>query len=115
MKPNVVFGLINIASSLLIIGGSIPLVRRRIKMNHLYGVRIKKSFESEDNWYKINEYGGKQLIIWSIPMILIGLICFAVPINDENRNILSFVLGVFPIAVCIAAAVIRIFTYAKRL
>ena len=29
-------------------------------MNHLYGIRIKKSFESEDSWYKINEYGGKQ-------------------------------------------------------
>jgi uncharacterized membrane protein len=115
MKPNIVFGLMNIASALLIIGISIPLVKRKIKMNHLYGVRIKKSFESEANWYKINAYGGKQLIIWSTPLIIAGLICFFVPIDDQNKDILSFVLGVFPITVSIGVAVFKIILYAKRL
>jgi uncharacterized membrane protein len=115
MKPNIFFGIINIACALLIIGISIPLVNHKIKMNHFYGIRIKKSFESEDSWYKINEYGGKQLIIWSIPMILVGLISFFVPIDDSNKDILSFVLGVLPITLCIALAVIKIYAYAKRI
>ena len=115
MKPNVVFGLINISTALLIIGVSIPLVKCKIKMNHLYGVRIKKSFESEDNWYKINEYGGKQLIIWSIPMILVGIICFVVPINNQNKDILSFILGVVPITSCIVVAVIKTLAYARKI
>ena len=115
MGPNIFFGIINIASALMIIGISIPLVKHKIKMNHLYGIRIKKSFESEDSWYKINEYGGKQLIIWSIPMIFVGFICFFVPIDDSNKDILSFVFGVFPIALCIAVAVIRIYEYAKKI
>lgn len=115
MKPNIIFGIINIASALLIIGVSIPLVYHKIKMNHLYGIRIKKSFESEDSWYKINEYGGKQLIVWSIPMIFIGFICFFVPIDDSNKDVFSFVFGVFPITLCIAVAVIKIFVYAKKI
>ena len=53
-------------------------------MNHLYGVQIKKSFESEDNWYKIYAYCGKPLIIWSICMFLAGLFCLFVPIIDQN-------------------------------
>ena len=115
VKANIVLGLINIASALLIMGISIPLVKHKIKMNNLYGVRIKKSFESEDNWYKINEYGGRQLILWSIPVVLIGFICFLVPINGTNKDILSFILCVFPITLCIAIAVIKILTYAKKL
>jgi uncharacterized membrane protein len=115
MEPNIIFGIINIACALLIIGISIPLVKHKIKMNYLYGIRIKKSFESEDSWYKINEYGGKQLIIWSIPMIFVGLICFFVQIDDTNKDLLSFVFGVFPITACIAVAVIKIYAYAKRI
>jgi hypothetical protein len=115
MKMNIVFGLVNIVTALLLIGISIPLVKHKIKMNHLYGVRITKSFESDDNWYRINAYGGKQLIIWSIPMILAGLICFIVPISDTNRNLLSFVLGLCPITLCVAVAVIKILVYARNL
>jgi hypothetical protein len=76
MEPNIIFGLINIATALLIIGLSLPLVKHKIKMNHLYGILIRKSFESEENWNKINEYGGKQLIIWSVPLIVVGFYLF---------------------------------------
>ena len=114
MEPNIIFGMINIASALVIMGVSLPLIRRKVKMNHWYGIRIKKSFESEDNWYRINAYGGKQLFIWSSPMIFVGLICFLVPINDSNKDILSFVLGVFPTTLCLATAIIKIYAYAKK-
>lgn len=94
---------------------SLPLVNHKIKMNHLYGVRIKKSFESENNWYRINAYGGKQLIIWSIPMILVGFACFIIPISDANRNLLSFILGICPITLCVAVTVIKMLVYARNL
>ncbi len=64
MELNAVLGLVNIAGACLMVGISLPLVKRKIKMNGLYGIRIAKAFESEDNWYSINEYGGRQLIIW---------------------------------------------------
>jgi hypothetical protein len=48
-------------------------------------------------------------------MILVGSICFFVPIDDANKDVLSFVLGVFPIALCIAVAVIKIYSYARKI
>jgi len=63
----------HILTALLLIAFSIPLALGSIKMNPLYGVRIKKAFESEENWYKINKYGGRRLIFWSIVLICISI------------------------------------------
>jgi len=115
MEVNIILGLLNIGSALVIILVSIPLIKRKIKMNYLYGVRIRKSFESEENWYNINEYGGKQLAIWSFLMILAGLACFLIPIKDPDRILLPLIMGVGPITICIAIALIRIIAYAKKL
>ncbi|MEX2579780.1 MAG: SdpI family protein [Verrucomicrobiales bacterium] len=67
-------GLCNIIVGLVCIGLSVPLLRGRVKMNRWYGVRIPKAFSSEDNWYRINQYGSKALIYWCIPIILLGVI-----------------------------------------
>jgi hypothetical protein len=48
-------------------------------------------------------------------MMLVGVVCFFVPIDDSNKDLLSFVLGVFPISLGIAAAVIKICAYAKKI
>jgi hypothetical protein len=48
-------------------------------------------------------------------MILVGLICFFVHIDETNKDLLSFVLGVFPITGCIVVAVIKIYAFAKRI
>lgn len=53
---------------------AIPLIKRRVKMNAIYGVRFKKSFESEDNWYAINEYGGRLLRLNGIVLIIMGVL-----------------------------------------
>ncbi len=54
-KLKIAFGRTQIA--FIIIGISIPLVLCKIPMNHIYGVRFSKSYESEDNWYEINITG----------------------------------------------------------
>jgi len=115
IQPNVVFGLLNIVAAVLIMGAGIPLIQGKIKMNRFYGIRIKKSVESEENWYKLNAYGGKQLVMWSVPMIIVGIFCFFVPITDRNKDVLAFLLGVLPVAFCISVSVIRIYAYAKRI
>ncbi|HCK16517.1 TPA: hypothetical protein DHW51_20490, partial [Candidatus Poribacteria bacterium] len=38
-------------------------------MNHYYNMRIRKAFESKENWYKINCFGARQWIIFSVLMI----------------------------------------------
>ena len=42
---NIIFGLTNILVGGLLLALSIPLIKGKVKMNALYGVRYKKSFE----------------------------------------------------------------------
>jgi len=64
-----------IGLGVVIIAVSIPLYLNKIKMNRAYGFRIRKAFESEDNWYRINRYGAKALIYWSVVSIIMGIVC----------------------------------------
>ena len=57
--------LTNVGLATLIAATAVPLVRRKVKMNMLYGVRFARSYESDELWYRINEYGGRRLIQWS--------------------------------------------------
>ena len=104
-------GLTNIFVAILIIGISIPLVKRKIPMNHFYGVRFKKSFESEENWYKINHYGGKQLIAWSIPLLIIGVITCFLPLKENG--LLATLLGCASLIVLVPAY--TSYRFAKKL
>ena len=52
---------------------AVPLVRRRVAPNDHYGIRLARAFESDEIWYEINEYGGRRMIFWSIPVALAGL------------------------------------------
>src|SRR5208283_2008097 len=51
---------------------SIPLILRKIPMNHAYGIRIRKAFASQRNWYEINVYGGKLLLVFGIFLLAFG-------------------------------------------
>jgi len=44
-------------------------------MNCVYGFRIRKAFESEENWYILNRYGAKALMFWSVIIMAIGIAC----------------------------------------
>lgn len=52
----------------------IPLVRGRAGMNKTYGVRLAKAFESDANWYTLNKFGGKQIILCSVGVVLSGIL-----------------------------------------
>lgn len=51
---------------------SLPLVLRMIPMNRVYGVRTKKAFASNRNWYRINAYGGKWLTVFGVFLFCFG-------------------------------------------
>lgn len=53
-------------AALLAIVLAVPLMRRKVGMNMWYGVRIPASFASEKEWLRINEYGGRQLLLWGL-------------------------------------------------
>jgi uncharacterized membrane protein len=48
-----------VAVGALLVGLSIPLVRRRVKPNPWYGFRTPRSMSSERIWYEANAYAGR--------------------------------------------------------
>jgi len=112
--PNLTLGIANIGIAVLTIVLSIPLVMRKIKINRFYGVRIPKSFSSDTNWYEINAYGGRQLIIWSILPLAAGIMCLFVRIENLNRG-LGPVLGVAPVVLACLITLINTVRFARTL
>ena len=104
---NLTFGITYIALGLLSIIVSVPLVMRKIKMNRWYGIRLPKAFKSEENWYTINEYGGKQLILWSTVPLTAGIaILLMPPLLPQYVAI----LGIVPLLLFLPLIKILIFT-----
>lgn len=58
---------------------SLPLACRKVPMNRYYGVRTPLAYKSEKNWYDINAYSGRQLAIWSLVIVAVGVAGLFVP------------------------------------
>lgn len=108
---NLLLGLSNLFVSFLIIGISIPLVMGKVPINKMYGIRFRKSYETEETWYKVNHYGGKQLIIWSIPLALLGFFTLFLTIK-ENVFLISLI-ACAPLIVLVP--VFKSYRYSKKL
>jgi ABC-type phosphate transport system permease subunit len=112
----IVLGIAQVAVSLLLAALSIPLIRDAIPMNDWYGVRIKKSFQSGELWYKINNYGGRQLMIGAAIILIMGVMdivfgALLVGIPDG----LWLALYCAELAVGLGIPVARIMRYAEKL
>lgn len=77
--------LINLFDAFVLAGLGIPLILRKVPMNHFYGVRFRQSFQTEKNWYEINAIGGRLLLLWSLPILLLGLAGFVWPVNGTVK------------------------------
>jgi len=111
MNINTIIGLSNIIFGLMIIAVCIPLLKDGIEMNCWYGIRFKKSFESKENWYKINRYGAKRMILWSVVVVVISILTFFVPIG--SKGILPLIFSCAPLTFVIPA--IESWLFAKKL
>lgn len=83
-------------AGLLCLAVSLPLVRGKVGRNAFYGVRIPQAFQSDEAWLEINRYGGKRLAIWSVPMVVTGVVCLFLPL--QSNTALTLVLGFGPLA-----------------
>ena len=106
-----VMGLTIICSAVIVILISIPMLKRKIPMNRWYGARFKKSFESEENWYRINAYSAKQLILWTIPILIIGIVTLFLPL--EGNTGLFNAIAFSPLLVCVPC--LLSYRYARKL
>ena len=105
-----VIGLLNVFLGLLIVAIAFPLARGKVGMNHWYGVRVRQSFESEEKWYKINRYGGRQLMIWGVIIAALGAAAAFIDLGSRWELMAAFLL--VPLLVLIPAA--RSVLYARK-
>jgi uncharacterized membrane protein len=65
-------------TGLLYIGLAIPLIKRKIPPNQMYGFRVKAAFASDAVWYDINEYSARLMrnagivILAAVPLLLLS-------------------------------------------
>jgi len=102
----------NIIAGALIIIFCIPLLMNKISMNQWYGIRFRKSFESTENWYKINKYGAGRMVRWSFIIIVISIAVLFLPLHG-NKTIQVIMLLCIPLIIIIP--VIESWLYAKKL
>ena len=94
----IVFGDLQLGVIIFVL--SLPLMLRKVPMNQVYGIRIRAAFESEQRWYDINAYGGRQLASWSSLLIAAGVIGFFVsPAHFELYAYGSLIIAILAIMV----------------
>ena len=86
-------GLCNLGCALLCVLLARPLVRRRIAPNPWYGVRYRRAYSSEEAWYAVNEYGGRRMIFWSVPVALAGVIALLVPLQGRTGPVILMAMA----------------------
>ncbi|PKN33967.1 MAG: hypothetical protein CVU61_11035 [Deltaproteobacteria bacterium HGW-Deltaproteobacteria-19] len=64
---------------------SLPLYVGKIKRNSIYGFRIAKAFESEENWYAVNRFGAGAMMLWSVVLAMVGIAC----LNVQPQNVMT--------------------------
>ena len=97
---------------LLIFFVSLPLAYRKVPMNFLYGVRIPAAFESEQRWYDVNAYGGRQLAAWAWLVIATGIAGFLLP---QSADAIYPPASAMVVLLAVLIPVVRIVRWAGRL
>jgi hypothetical protein len=109
--------LIPIPSVLIVVGllamaVAVPLVLRKVPMNRAYGIRIRKAFTSERNWYLVNAFGGTVFLVFGAFLVVFALATRSVA--PAPASIWAPVyLGVPLLA--LAPAILLIIAFARRL
>lgn len=109
---NIILSATSALIGVLVLVVSYPLYKKKIKMNHWYGIRLRASFESDKNWYEINTYGAQRLMKWSLLYFPIALACLFLPFSSNPfLSIAITPLLIVPLGI----ALYEIFQYTKQL
>src|SRR3954469_15269663 len=68
-----------IAVALLFIGLAIPLIRRRVKPNKTFGLRVPATFADEWVWYEANARSGRDLFRLAVVFTGLSVLLAVVP------------------------------------
>lgn len=101
MDINLGYGLAFLVIGLFIAGLCLPLRQRKIGKNRWYGFRYPQSYTSDSNWYRINEYGARRLIPWSLIVALTGALALIYAIIAPGSALLCGCIPWIPLVLLI--------------
>jgi hypothetical protein len=52
--------------SVLIVASCLPLLKNKIRLNYFSSRRFRKSFESDETWYKVNQFDARKMLLASM-------------------------------------------------
>ncbi len=112
---NFLFGALNLGCGALFILLGIPLYAKKIPQNKIYGFLFPQSFRSREDWYEINRYGARQLIKWSLLLLVLGILYFVFPIQHFEKKSINAFLATAPIVICPTVAILKTLYYARQI
>jgi hypothetical protein len=110
---SLIVGLCNVACGLVFaLLGSI-LAAVRIPRGKWFGFRVGNALASDENWERVNRFGGQRLVVWGIPLILAGVICVFLAFPPPDSWMAP--IGLLPIFVFVMVPIIETTVYARAL
>ena len=61
------------------IGAAIPLLRRRVPPNAMYGLRVHATMANEAVWYEANARSARDLLWVGVGIVVLSVVLYAVP------------------------------------
>lgn len=96
--------LLFIATGILMIALAIPLMRRRVKPNSIYGLRIPATFADDWVWYEANARSGRDLLILGSVLAATALALYLVP--GVTPDLLAGVSAAVAVVGAVACAIV---------
>ena len=95
--------LILVLFGFLLVGVAIPLIKRRVKPNGFYGLRVPATFADEWVWYEANAKFGRDMIVYAAYVAVAGCALLFVPEADGSRWVLIVGISIAVGAIIMAA------------
>ena len=96
------FAVLFVAVGLLFVALALPLIRRRVKPNRLYGLRVPATFADEQVWYDANASTGRDLVKLGTIQMGVALLGLLAPLTDITYVLMNAAV-VFTGALAMAA------------
>jgi hypothetical protein len=72
--PMLTLTLVFVSVGLVLIAVSVPLIRRRVKPNWWYGVRLPATFADEWVWYEANAASGRDILVVGVLLVVLSIV-----------------------------------------
>ena len=108
------FTIFFVFTGLLVVGLSVPMIKRWVKPNLWYGFRTSKTLADEKVWYEANAYSGRLLFIVGISWVVAAVGLRYVPTIGTDLAAYNTVYGLI-VMIELLAVVALSFWYLQSL